>query len=336
MPTELRRIDHRTFDARQLVTEFPPRIRDGNKRIVHDIACPPGCVHSGRITYSRWSEPGLPASVDRPERRPEREGRPDYFGYEPLPDGSPADEWYLNFAHHDVFAFYGGPLFAQDEMQVAEHPALGSLREALEQSDARPWTVENGRPTPILVRGVERRCRVATDVNAEQGRPRGLYGNHFAAASAEAVTAAARAIVPPTVSNILAIEAPPGGSGRYTRGQVEYILNAAYTGFRAARLESIATCGESVEVVVHTGFWGCGAYGGNRIFMTLLQLLAAEMAGLHRVVFHAGDEDGLDIHTVVGYMVDRFMDRYPDAIDVTDILDQATAMEYQWGVSDGN
>ncbi len=44
--------------------------------------------------------------------------------------------------------------------------------------------------------------------------------------------------------------------------------------------------------MIHTGFWGCGAFGGNRVLMTTLQILAAEMAGLERVVFHTGDASG--------------------------------------------
>jgi len=36
--------------------------------------------------------------------------------------------WYINFADSDVFRYYGGTLFAQDESQCLEHPALCSLR----------------------------------------------------------------------------------------------------------------------------------------------------------------------------------------------------------------
>ncbi len=42
-----------------------------------------------------------------------------------------AVEWHVNFADPRLFTAYGLGLFAQDEMQVAEHPALGALREAL-------------------------------------------------------------------------------------------------------------------------------------------------------------------------------------------------------------
>ena len=111
----------------------------------------------------------------------------DYFGYESQPERDSVVEWYLNFAHEDLFCAYGGPLFAQDEMQVTEHPALGALREALLQSDIEPLTVADGEPTPALIMGVERRCRVAIDRNPALGRPDGLYGNNFSWASADAI-----------------------------------------------------------------------------------------------------------------------------------------------------
>lgn len=39
--------------------------------------------------------------------------------------------FYVNFADEDLFYGYGIGLFAQDEMQAAEHPILGFLRENL-------------------------------------------------------------------------------------------------------------------------------------------------------------------------------------------------------------
>jgi hypothetical protein len=164
------------FDTQELVTDFPPELHDANKEIVYDLACPPGCSHGGQLIFSRWRKMTLPRTVSFGQHRVVFEAREDVFGYEPTPEESSVVEWYLNFAHHDLFCAYGGSLFAQDEMQVAEHPALGSLREALLQTGIEPWTVESGEPTPILIMGVERRCEVATDCDAALGRPFGLYG----------------------------------------------------------------------------------------------------------------------------------------------------------------
>jgi hypothetical protein len=48
------------------------------------------------------------------------EERVGLFDYGPAEPGIVA--WHLNFADPHVFFGYGGALFAQDEIQVAEHP----------------------------------------------------------------------------------------------------------------------------------------------------------------------------------------------------------------------
>ena len=60
-------------------------------------------------------------------------------------------------------AYSNGPVDAGLEEVIG---ALGSLREALKASGVpglEPFTRDKGRPTPVLVRGVERRCAVDTD-----------------------------------------------------------------------------------------------------------------------------------------------------------------------------
>lgn len=265
-----------SFVAQALVDAHPPRLLDRNKHVVHGIACPPGAHHAGRLEVSRWRADALPEVVP-PANAPVVEPRGDFYTYDAAPAGTVA--WHLNFADARLFGFYGGPLLAQDELQVAEHPVLASVREALE-AEGQARTVEGGRPTPVLVRGAERRCRL-----------RGLYGNAFAAAGSAAVATATQPIVPPTVTNIVAIEAIPGGRGRYTRQEIAYTLLTAYAGFAAARAESAGDGEPQPAVVVHTGWWGCGAYGGDRVLMAALQVLAARLAGVDRLVFHTGDGD---------------------------------------------
>ena len=51
------------------------------------------------------------------------------FGYQA--SSAQIKHWHPNFADRKLFGFYGGNLLAQDELQVLEHPILGSLREAL-------------------------------------------------------------------------------------------------------------------------------------------------------------------------------------------------------------
>lgn len=328
-------LSRQTFNTAQLFHEHPPRLVHPNKQLVYRIACPPGTTHSGTITFSRWSEMDVSACTIKDTAPIQVEHRADYFGYEPTPQNSNAVEWYLNFAHHEAFAFYGGPLFAQDEMQVAEHPGLGALREALLNTTIRPLTVENGSATPILVMGVERRCQVANNPNSAKGRPYGLYGNNFARATPEAITQATKAIVPPTISNILAIEAPVGGHGPYSQSEIGYILITAYSGFKAALLESSRERSTPPEVVIHTGFWGCGAYGGNRILMTLLQLLAARLAGITRLVFHTGDPSGTPAFRQALQLMDKLATHSSDK-RVYELVAEIETMGFQWGVGDGN
>jgi hypothetical protein len=260
-------------------------------------------------------------------RRTER--RADTYDYQPALRAADAVEWHVNFSDPELFVAYGTRLLAQDEMQVAEHPVLGALREALAAQGHSTRTEEGGCPTPVLVLGAERRCRIATNPDAALGRPKGLYGNAFACASEEAIRLATTAIVPPTHTNIIAIAAPPGGSGRYTARQINAILITAYTGFRAAVLQA----GNS-PVAVHTGFWGCGAFGGSRQLMAMLQVISAGMAGVGRLVFHAFDAAGGTTFDDAIRRIER--DLGDGSIPSADLVTRIAALGCEWGVSDGN
>ncbi len=261
-------------------------------------------------------------------------------------------EWYLNFADEDLFVAYGSGLLAQDELQVAEHPALGALREALRAKHVECSTTERGHPTPVLIRGVERRCAMALDPNAALGRPNGLYGQQFAKAGEATVKQAVTALQPPTTSHILAMAAPAGGSGPYKAEELEHILATAYTGFRAAVLETKWARGENALqngmdpklepfpdqpiVVIHTGFWGCGAFGGNRDLMALLQLLAAQMAGVDRLVFHTFDQTGMQALERARTLLADLTGSPGTSTPIQVMIGKIQAKNFKWGVSDGN
>ena len=319
-----------SLDAATLVARHPPRPRHANKRALFELAAPPGATHGGAVTVSRWPQRTVPHDASWWSSPTVVELREDVFTYDPAPPGRV--EWHLNFAHTILFVAYAGPLFAQDEMQVAEHPALASVREWLTTESIpglRPVTRVDGTATPVLITGVERRCAIASDPDLDADRPAGLYGNAFARARVTAVQRATRVLVPPTVTNVLAMEAPPGGVGRYTAAQIKDVITTAYTGFRAARAES----GVGREVVVHTGHWGTGAYGGDRVLMALLQLLAARAAGLDRVVFHTFDAAGA---APVREALSRLNDLARREITIADTLARVEAVGFRWGESDGN
>ncbi len=321
-------IDQSTFDAAELMAEFPPRWQHANKAAVFQVANSSGFPYQGEIHYARWGALPLPEQV---EKRSPIQVAPGFFEY--LPPAPGMTEWHLNFADRHLFAFYGSALMAQDELQVAEHPVLGSLREALLAQHRPAETLDaQGDPTPVTVSGVQRRCSIDTRPNPPAGRPDGLYGNAFARARTDQVIAASRALSPPTISNILAMAAPAYGSGRYSPDQIRQISLSAYTGFSAARAESARLDPANQRTRIHTGFWGCGAFGGNRRLMTLLQALAADLAGVD-IFFHAVDEAGAALARQALEEYQRLLTAAPSLEQFLGRIDQQA---FQWGVSDGN
>jgi hypothetical protein len=335
------------FETESLIRQHPPQWHHPNKQVVYEVATSTGDPFAGRIRYARWAE------MELPERSPPQRAEPDPATgnpaagvrfdirpghYDYAPDARGRTEWHVNFADPHLFGMYEWALFAQDEIQVAEHPVLGSVRDALTEAGKAtgPRTVDRDRrPTPVTVTGVQRRVAIDT---------RGIYGNAFAAAPESTVRAACTPLSPPTMSNIVAMAAPAVGHGVYSRAEIDYILGCAYTGFRAARAESeaLAATEPGVDgagrgraapgVLVHTGFWGCGAFGGNRTLMPMLQAFAAELAGVD-VAFHAFDEAGIA-------MAEGALATYRELRAVTPgtraLLDAIEDQEFEWGVSDGN
>jgi Poly (ADP-ribose) glycohydrolase (PARG) len=325
-------LDRHSFDTAALMADHAPRVHNPNKQVVLDIACPPGAVH-GTLGYSRWAAMELPEHFD-PVPPDLVLSVPGFFDYQPVLDGDDVVEWHVNFADPHLFVAYAGGLFAQDEMQVAEHPGLAALKQALVAADVETRTDGHAGPTPVLVTGVERRVAIETNPDSVAGRPHGLYGNAFAAADADAVRRATTPIDPPTVTNLIAIAAIAGGWGHYTRDEIHRTLVTSYTGFRAAGLESERLPRGPARVVVHSGYWGCGAFGGNRVLMALLQIVATQMAGLERLVFHTGSPGGdTPLTTARSLLVEL---SGAEAIKTADLLAAIVAHGFDWGVGDGN
>ena len=191
---------------------------------------------------------------------------------------------------------------------------------------------------------MKRLCSISTDVNFAEGRPLGIYGRQFEMALPETIRVSTRLLNEPTLTNLIAMEAPSYGEGSYTRQQIEYVLITALTGFSGAYSESnnASKTNEPAQVVIHTGFWGCGAYGGNRTMMSLLQILAANIAGVDRIVFHTGDAKSFAPVEAAVSILDHLFggalgERPPqDPVFLSQILSVIQQLEMQWGVSDGN
>jgi len=306
------------FDVPDMVTEYPPRFQHPHKQKVFAGAA---ALATGTITVRRWRGK-LPPMLEL-SGRPRFDVQEDVFSYPDDEQGSVG--WHLNFADSELFGYYGGQLLAQDEHQVLEHPILGSVREAMldlrhSQPDLAPRTREIG-PTPVTVRGAPRSLAFDTQ--------NGLYGNAFARAPFERVLEAVKYLRPPTISNILAIEAPRYGHGEYSLDDIEDVLETAFTGFSACKLESGAS-----QTVIHTGNWGCGAYGGNPTLMAVLQLAAAWLAGIERLIYHSVSAPFTQCFNDALVLMDQLL-KGP-AVDTRRLMGAVQARKFMWGTGDGN
>ena len=331
MNNNIKLLQRSTFEADRIVAQFPPRFTDTNKKLVYGISCPEGCKHSGTITFSRWEMAMMPSGIERLEGGARIRCCAGYFDYESREPENIL--WTLNFANYNLFSAYSGSLFAQDEMQVTEHPALASLRSALQEKGIPTLCVEGSTPTPVLIHGVERRCIVHTEPNSSLGRPSGLYGNNFANAAVEAIRQATEPLEPPTISNILAMEAPSYGYGQYTREVLMYVFKTAATGFSAAVAESNRLGFQAENVEIHTGYWGCGAYGGNRVLMLLLQMIAAVHSNVGNLYFYLGDCTEQDYRRAEGILEEILPTCVKRSLD--DVIGEIESMEFVWGISNG-
>jgi hypothetical protein len=324
----LKPIDRVSFEAGELIREHPPKLYNANKQLVFEIARSSGFPFEGQVDYARWLAQELPEEVTLQSAF---SVRPGYFAYAVSGDPT-AVAWHVNFSDPHLFFAYGGQLLAQDELQVAEHPILGSVREALDARDMPTLTVDEWDiPTPVTIAGAQRRCVFDTLPNPAAGCPSGLYGNAFAKATGEQVEAATLPLAPPTMSNILAMAAPRPSFGDYTREEIFNALCTVFTGFAAARTESERLVPDVSRTVIHTGFWGCGAFGGNRRLMTILQAFAADLADVE-VVFWASDEPGIQLAEDAHQWYQR---QRQDTPSVGSFLDCLVDERFLWGVSNG-
>lgn len=312
------------FDMATLWRRYPPRLVHPHKRLVLEAAGGSERTPSGTLSVARYAPGGLPARLRH--RQPESRGEEAAFDY-PAPEAG-ATHWHVNFADPRLFFAYGSALFAQDEMQVAEHPVLGSLLEALiaePRPGLEPHTIEPSMPTPILIRGAERWC--AIDTTPDLAMPHGIYGRRFAKATPPMLRQAVSRLELAHRTNLIAMAAPTG-AGRYTREEIELILLTAFTGFAAARGESPA----ADRVIVHTGHWGTGAFGGNRVLMALAQLLAARLAAIDVIVYHSVGGDGAEAFAEAT----RLAAGLGDSPLVADVVKSIDERGFMWGRSDGN
>jgi hypothetical protein len=285
------------------------------------------------VEFSRWGEiaPAEDAFATKPYPVITIVDGP--FTYKDDPSRA---SWHANFADAELFRYCTGYMFAQDEHQVAEHPALAHMRTALRTIDhgvhlrsaVRALTSEIA--TPCLIANVPRRLHVDTTMP-------GIYGNGFARATREMVCKAVRVMDPVPLSNIFAMKAPSpcDTDSRYLPETLGSILRTAHTTFSAVVSASSALFGAK-PTVVHTGAWGCGAFGGSVAVMARLQFLAALTAGVDEIVFHAFTPGQRRVAELARDFIVGLPGKLVAAPKVSSVLEMVNSEAYTWGSGDGN
>ena len=97
-------------------------------------------------------------------------------------------------------------------------------------------------------------------------------------------------------------------------------------------MDSSEQLGRPAPVVVHSGFWGCGAFGGNRVLMLMLQIAAAGAAELEQLVLHTG-EGGEEAFKNACRTLAKVGD---SSCSSSDLIARVTSLGFEWGESDGN
>ncbi len=200
------------------------------------------------------------------------------FLYDPSTQES--KHWVANFADSNLFGYAFTGLLAQDEIQILEHPSLYHLKLHLTNQG-----MSQLRGNQIaLVEGVQRLGNLDTQTPLPSGRS--LYGNNFAGATQEQIVSRLTRFENPHSSNLFCMAAPHIPSDLhnqpYQRRHLERLFYHSYTAFSAIKEKS-----QSAQSIIHTGNWGCGAFGNDAKTVALIQLAAARAAGIHEIRYYS-------------------------------------------------
>ena len=318
------------FNYEDLLKDHPPIFYSKNKQFLFNLISEK--KFEGILDFSRYVEFKLPEIIELKEI--DIKMISNFYDYKNLTNSVKEINWWVNFADEYLFCGYSLELFAQDEIMVAEHPILSCLKESLDFLSYKniryaPYTTQTRNrkfPTPILIKNVERMLQFDTDPT--ENNKNGIYGSHFKHSSIEQIKEVTTILEPSTYSNIISIEAPKTSKGLYTKSQIIYAIQTAFTGFLAAKLEGFIL--EKEVVVIHTGFWGCGAFGGNKLLMCIIQIICAKLSKIDHLIFHTKSSS----ETVAE--AKKIVESLKEISTIELLVEKLLIYEFEWGISDGN
>ncbi len=342
--------------VQELIKNFPPKYQNATKRKYYEKAAYIHRHQKGIIKISRWrfaNERKTPLEFE--QKSVSIESSPIFFDYSDK-DTETKRVFYLNFADPLLFGYYDTNLFAQDEIQSFEHPLLGSVAEYLDSkkiSGLEALTEEKGRtsddkhsiihiPTPYIIENVPYWIRVNTNPLLKNGKTANIYGRNFTIAEKYAQgnsnsedTKIAREIFDKAFTliekeeknNILAMAAPSSGYGKdlYTEQELMHLLSCLLVGFGGAA--KCTSQSKKEECVIHTGNWGCGAFGNDKELVYLAQILCASVTGISKIVFHGLSMEDKGILEISKKKASKIKDDQP-------IIKYLLAQEYRWHFGD--
>ena len=318
------------LDIQTLLRDYPPHYYSDQKQRLFEKALKLFKEQKGTIKVSRWKFDTDQESHLLLEKLPlEIQTRDSFFTYEES-DTAVDRNFYLNYADPYLFGYYDSDLFAQDEIQTLEHPLLASVADYIESSPDKAMkglTVEKGQPTPFVVEDVPQWLSVNTTPVLPDGTKGNIYGWMFSESDTATIDAGIKPLAKERRNSIIAIAAPSGGAGEYIKPDIEYLLQTILSGFGAAANKTAEDGRQSIAI--HTGRWGCGAFGNNEELIHLAQIIGAAATGISRIVFHCITPEALE-------EAKRKYDMLPRWSSFDDAVQFLLSQNYCWNSPDGN
>jgi len=194
--------------------------------------------------------------------------------------------------------------------------------------------------TPIIITNALRHG------NFYQNKLHKIYGNKFATKKFEEMEKYYEKLDVPMNTNIIAMASRRGMMKKYNEEDVNILFNTAYSAFSGALEEAKHSFSQNkikdnennesrlLEVVIHSGNWGCGAFGGNVEMHSLLQIIAAHEAKIDYFRYHSvGEVDSLQVQQACKTIDDIFGNR--PQLTWKEFMTKLLKCEYRWRMPNG-